>query len=397
MPHDGAGCGDHLAVDDAHSDTLLRKSQERVSMGAMATPLDRVRTLISDTGLTQGAFAAEVGLDPTKLSKSLSSSRRFTSVEYAEIAERCGVSVDWILTGDEPVLATAARATVGSTAERAVAEAGRLVELRESATRLGYPQDWRPVPVRWSGSQPRDQGAALAAEASARLASLELDVVTLDLASLVEHAFGVDVCLTGLGEGFDGLAASTSEAKLIVAAVTPVAYRQRFTLAHELGHLLAGDDQGIHADADVFSNESQRGPSEVRANAFAAHFLMPEHLLRGAVGSGFGEREFARLSVRLLASPSALAIRLERLRLIDSMASAAFRGMSAKSAARMAEAPTSIGAATAYSTEPRNPGLLARDLFTAYVEDKTTLRPYASLLGVDAAKLRDDLERSEGS
>ncbi len=362
----------------------------------MGTPVDRVRSLISDTGLTQASFAAELGLDPTKLSKSLSGSRRFTSLEYAEIAQRCGVSVDWILTGVEPVMATAARASVGSTAERAVVKAGRLVELRESATRLGYPQDWRPVPVRWSGSQPRDQGADLAAEASARLASLGLDVVTLDLASVIEHGFGVDVCLTELGEGFDGLAASTLEAKLIVAAVTPVAYRQRFTLAHELGHLLAGDDQGVHADADIFSRESQRGLSEVRANAFAANFLMPEHLLRGAVGSGFGEREFARLSVRMLVSPSALAICLERLRLIDKMASAVFRGMSAKSAARLVEEPMSIGTATAYSTEPRHPGLLARDLFTAYVEDKTTLRPYANLLGVDSDKLRDDLERSEG-
>lgn len=362
----------------------------------MASPLDRVRSLISDSGLTQAAFAAELALDPTKLSKSLSGSRRFTSVEYAEIAERCGVSVDWILTGVEPVMATAARASVGSTAQRAVAETGRLVELRESATRLGYPQPWQPVPVRWSATQPRDQGTDLASEASARLTSLGLDVVTLDLASVIESAFGVDVCLTALGEGFDGLAASTHEAKLIVASVTPVAYRQRFTLAHELGHLLAGDDQGIHTDADIFSKESQRGPSETRANAFAATFLMPEHQLRGAVGPGFGKQEFARLSVQMLVSPSALAIRLERLRLIDEMASAVFRGMSAKTAARLAQAPMSIGTATAYSTEPRHPGLLSRDLFTAYVDDKTTLRPYANLLGVDSDKLRDDLERSEG-
>lgn len=372
---------------------VLRKSQVYGRLPLMTTPQDRVRSLISDSGLSQAAFSSDLGLDPTKLSKSLSGARRFTSVELAQIADRCAVTVDWLLSGEEPLLATAARAFEGSSPERAVAEASRLVELRESATRLGYPQTWRPVPVRSRRSLAVDKGADLATEATARLASEGLDVVVLDLASLIENAFGVDVCLTSLGEGFDGLAAATPEAKLIVAAVTPVAFRQRFTLAHELGHLLAQDDQGIHADPDIYGGD-RRDVTEVQANAFAATFLMPEHLLRGAVGPGFGEREFAAISVRLLVSPSALAYRLENLRLIDAMARDRWKSMSAKQAARLAGMPASIAAATAYATEPRNPGLLARDLFTAYLDEKSTLRPYANLLGVDAAQLRHDLERA---
>lgn len=365
-------------------------------MSFMSTPLERVRSLIADTGLTQSAFAAEVGLDPTKLSKSLSGSRRFTSVEFAEIAERCDVSVDWILTGDEPLMATAARAAEGSASHVAVGEAKRLMELRESATRLGFPQGWRPVPDRSRSARAVDQGADLANEASARLSALGLDVVTLDLASIIEKAFGADVRITALGDGFDGLAVSTPEAKLIVAAVTPVAYRQRFTIAHELGHLLSGDDQGIHTDEDIDSPDSKRGSSEMKANAFAASFLMPEHLLRGAVGPGFGPEDFARLSVKLMVSPAALSHRLGNLRLIDEMGRDQWKRMSGKEAARLAEAPESIGAATAYATEPRHPGLLTRDLFTAYLDDKTTLRPYANLIGVDATRLRDDLERPGG-
>lgn len=373
---------------------MLRKSQPAETLSDVTTPADRVRQLIAASGVSQGTFASDVGLDPTKMSKSLSGARRFSSLDLARIAERSRVSVDWLLTGEETPLATAARAASGSSAQRAVGEAARLVDLRASATRVGFPQPWRSVPVRSTRGRGADQGDDLAGEALARLESLGLDPVALDLASVVEAGFGVDVCITSLGEGFDGLAASTDDAKLILAALTPVAFRQRFTLAHELGHLLAGDDQGVHLDKDIYSSEGRRGQSEVRANAFAAALLMPESRLRGAVGPGLDEAAFASLSLRLLVSPSALAYRLERLRLIDAMTRDAWKTLSASQAARMAGAADSMAAATAYSTEPRRPGLLARDLFAAYLDERTTLRPYASLLGVDTATLREELERS---
>lgn len=374
---------------------MLRKSQLAETLSDVTTPTDRVRQLIADSGVSQGKFASDVGLDASKMSKSLSGARRFSSLDLARIAERSKVTVDWLLTGEETPLATAARAASGSSAQRALSEAGRLVDLRTSATRLGYPQPWRSVPVHSTRGRDVDQGEDLAGEALARLEALGLDPVALDLASVVEAGFGVDVCITSLGEGFDGLAASTDDAKLILAALTPVAFRQRFTLAHELGHLLAGDDRGVHLDKDIYSAHGRRDQSEVRANAFAAALLMPESRLRGAVGPGFDEAAFASLSLRLMVSPSALAYRLERLRLIDSMTRDAWKSLSASQAARMAGAADSMAAATAYSTEPRRPGLLARDLFAAYLDERTTLRPYASLLQVDTATLRDELERSD--
>ncbi len=359
---------------------------------SMTTPFDRVRSLISACGLTQARFAQEVGLDPTKLSKSLSGTRRFTSMEFAAIAARCDVSVDWILTGEEPALATAARGAIGSTVEQALAEATRLIELRESATRIGYQQRWRPVAYASGSGLAIERGAALAAAALDRLESLDLDVVALDLAGVIEQAFGVDVCLAPLGQSFDGLAAATPEAKLIVAAVSPVPYRQRFTIAHELGHLLASDDQGIHRDPDIMASHTSRDISEMQANAFAAGFLMPEAVLSMSVKPGFTETRFAELSARLLVSPSALAYRLEGLRLIDGMTRDRWRGMTAKRAASLAGAECSLSEAAAYSSTPRVPRPLAHDLFTAYLKGATTLRPYANLLGVDASVLREGIE-----
>jgi len=68
--------------------------------------------------------------------------------------------------------------------------------------------------------------------------------------------------------------------------------------------------------------------------------------------------------------------------------------LSAAKAARVAGASQALAAATAYSAGERRPGRLAPDLFAAYLDGKTTLRPYANLIGVDTDSLRDDVEHS---
>ena len=110
-----------------------------------------------------------------------------------------------------------------------------------------------------------------------------------------------------------------TDAKLIVLGTSQIPARQRFTLAHELGHLLAGDDQGVHLDRDIYDKAQAKDPSEMRANSFASAFLMPEDILREAVGPrGLTEPGFAALACDLKVTPSALAFRLKDLRLIDS-------------------------------------------------------------------------------
>jgi len=372
----------------------LRKSQDTEMLAVMNMPADRVRDLIAQSGHGQGHFAIEVGLDPSKMSKSLAGTRRFSSLDLARIADHAKVTVDWLMSGEETPLSTAARAAAGGSTETAITEAERLCELRATAARLGWPQPWRPVPLRSGQTRAAAQGEALAEEALARLESLGLDALSLDLAEVVEVAFGVDVSIVALGDGFDGLAVSTPEAKLILAALTPVAFRQRFTIAHELGHLLYGEDQGVHADPNVYA-PARGDHSEVRANAFASAFLMPKSRLRARVQPGFDNAAFGALALELKVSPSALAIRLERLNFIDALASERWKSMSAAQAARASGDATVMARATAYATETRRPGLLSRDLFAAYVDGRTTLRPYASLLGVDTATLRADLERSD--
>lgn len=67
--------------------------------------------------------------------------------------------------------------------------------------------------------------------------------------------------------------------------------RQRFTIAHEIGHLLLHADEEFHIDEkrplarrDAVSSQAT-DPREIEANQFAAELLMPAALVRASVES----------------------------------------------------------------------------------------------------------------
>lgn len=97
---------------------------------------------------------------------------------------------------------------------------------------------------------------------------------------LVEYDFGEDVSGVLLYNGVEATIGFSSNNGL---------NRQRFTIAHELGHFILGHQRkGVFVDTpDKYfpplfrNNESSTGESlqEQEANAFAASILMPETLL----------------------------------------------------------------------------------------------------------------------
>lgn len=99
--------------------------------------------------------------------------------------------------------------------------------------------------------------------------------------------------------------------------------RQRFTLAHELGHyLLHSKSSRVFIDASpVFFRDERAAegtdPREIEANRFAAELLMPEALLRETVRrqpiDAFDERAVQRLAARFGVSSQAMTIRLATL------------------------------------------------------------------------------------
>lgn len=353
---------------------------------------DRVRELIEASGANQGDFARAIGLDDSKLSKSLGGTRRFSSLDLANIADVHRVTVDWLLTGEQPLLALAARSSGGS-ARRAIEAADELAELRENVALVGYQQPWRPLEDAPSGGRWVDQGRALAEAALRRVREAGRDEKEADLPLLIEQLFGVDVAVTDLGPGFDGLSVSSEDVKLILLATSTAPARQRFTLAHELGHLLAGDDQEmLHVDPDIDSGASRREPTEVRANAFAAAFLMPADTLVEEVGRRLDQRGFAALVGTRRVSPKALARRLADLRVIDAGKREELQPMTTARAAHLGDWLHEFSQAVDAASRERTPGLLRNALYDAYDSQAATLQPYARLLKADVDQLQASLE-----
>jgi len=357
---------------------------------------ERVLSLVEASGLTRREFGQRIGLDESKMSKSLSGARRFSSVDLARVAELCRVTVDWLITGEEPFLAVAARTTSGN-AGAALDVAKRYGTLRTDMAALGYSLPWRPRITGLDMGGYAEQGRSMAWEAFTRVRESGRSIAVSNLVALVEEVFGVDVAVIELGAGFDGLAAFSEEVKLIVLGASHIPARQRFTLAHELGHLLAGDDQEVHLDRDVYDRTQSKDPSELRANAFASAFLMPEGLLRAAVDSvGLTEHTFVALACDLMVTPSALAYRLLHLRLIDAGTCDRYKTITGSKAATMAGRGEEFAQRVTEAGTPRPPGLLVRDTYAAYESGAATLRPYANLLGVDVDELRHALDSEHG-
>lgn len=87
--------------------------------------------------------------------------------------------------------------------------------------------------------------------------------------------------------------------------------RQRFTIAHELGHYVLGHG----SKEDVLYRNGESDPDEVEANAFAAEILMPKGVVRHLIF----EQDITDIRVlakKLWVSDDAMYYRLKNLGLI---------------------------------------------------------------------------------
>lgn len=99
---------------------------------------DRVRKVIADAGATQREFARRIVMDPSKLSRSLGGTRRFTAAELARIADTGGVDAGWLLGTQAQAQAQAETLAPQVRRERTAAapEGGRPLQIVRETVRL---------------------------------------------------------------------------------------------------------------------------------------------------------------------------------------------------------------------------------------------------------------------
>lgn len=128
----------------------------------------------------------------------------------------------------------------------------------------------------------------------------------------IAEAMGISV--QGLFLDHSGHYSFNDGSPLIQYNCTEPAVRQRFTLAHEIGHHVHGDMDAPRDTSEQFNSRS-RDPREVAANRFAAALLMPDvivkHLVREKRVTGLAE-----LSKIFGVSTAAMEFRLRNIGLI---------------------------------------------------------------------------------
>jgi Zn-dependent peptidase ImmA (M78 family)/transcriptional regulator with XRE-family HTH domain len=271
-------------------------------------------------GLTQEELAARVGLTQTAVSRIETGARAVGSLELAELAEALGVSVlDLLRAGQRPMLAIAARlgrfrdpGAVDRALKRAEALIG-LDELLDSVLGAGPPE---PAPPRLGGA-----GRGPAVEQGRRLADQVRKALRLGdgplgpLPEVLEERLRLDVDFSPLPEAVDGLCVSVGDRALVLVGSSKPSSRQRFTLAHELAHYLVDDLDPLYVDE---RGVRSRSVAEMRANAFAAHLLMPEPGVRATIQGRTDDAERAvRVALAFGTSVSAAAYQLGNLGLLQ--------------------------------------------------------------------------------
>ena len=123
----------------------------------------------------------------------------------------------------------------------------------------------------------RNTGAKRAREARADLGYTREGPLP-DVVAAVEAGGGAHVVVLGLPDGVAGAYVARAGCPLLFVNAHQPLSRQRFTLAHEFGHHRMGHASVVDEQRAI--NGHLHDPDEVRANAFAAEFLLPRDAVR---------------------------------------------------------------------------------------------------------------------
>lgn len=356
----------------------------------------RVKAARAVRGWNQTMLAEAADVSQPTVSRMESGNRPVTLVEADKLATALGVALDTLLYGSRVQERVLVALRIGEDAERGAATSAG-IELLELDDRLDAvvdelrqtPLELPPVPTEGT---PVELGRQLAARLRDQLGLASAPVS--DPLQLIEELTGVDAGTRPLPEGVSGMCLCDPERSTSVVLTNSEhpAERQRFTLAHELAHLLFQD--GAHVDADA---DAARGPKETRAHEFARCFLAPQHgivewLQRARSGdttSTVTEEHLGLLARYFGVSAKVIAIQLKGLQLYGSAEPLATPALASRYGWRR-EYDTSQQAARM----PRPPLRLVRRAQAGYQAGRVGLPVLAMLTGRSESDVLAELNES---
>ncbi|WP_319462356.1 XRE family transcriptional regulator [Micromonospora sp. RTP1Z1] len=283
---------------------------------------EQVRQVRLSMGMSQNELARAVGLDRTMLAKVEAGTRRLDAFELLKLSSALGVSMDYLIEPQPEVLSRRS-AQITEDSDSQVARSSQRLEialtewLRELRQLISHGVlRSRPV-LRYPG--------AVASEAQAREAALwvrqQLGLGDGPIDSVVEvcERAGQFILVTDVPG--DGASLVEGDVAAAVVSTTGDPGRRRATAAHELGHLVIGDeyssDLGVHAS---------RADREAAIDAFAAELLLPVSVLGGQqeVPGGLTRDRLVEIAARYRVSWSLALRQAVRSRLIDTATRAAW-------------------------------------------------------------------------
>ena len=144
---------------------------------------------------------------------------------------------------------------------------------------------------------------------------LAADAPVACILTTVEDALAIPLVVAALPDGIAGCCWRDGERAVLWVNGAQAPVRQRFTLAHELGHLRCGHEARVPVDTvETLAGRTAASP-EIQANAFAAELLAPAAGVRALVAREPNLEDVVRIARRYGISAIATLYRLATLRL----------------------------------------------------------------------------------
>jgi Zn-dependent peptidase ImmA (M78 family) len=216
-----------------------------------------------------------------------------------------------------------------------------------------------------------------------------------DLFELAHTALGCDTLAIDADEAEHGLSMLDPDTGrvVIVVATTPHLMRQRSSLAHEIGHVVAGD-----LYARTAPTPGTRSPAEIQADAFARHVLLPVGALHSRFGaparpapSAVGEADLAAVVQEFEVSPGLAAIQFKEAGLIRQRTCTDWAATTASSLATRYGWLSQYQALSLASSRPRAPQALMRRAVEGYHRGVVGIAELASWYGQPPEQLLEQL------